>query len=128
MRCKMKICELTYQQARSYHPEEVEKTIQKLRSGNSKFKNADGSKLIWWYEAAIQVKAYSFSEMLSGAYHSDQNQFDALNQQDKLNDLVERVYVDLAAKTDNRWCNRIGIERKSFTPQILEWVKNYANR
>lgn len=124
----MKICEISFDYAQKHHPEEVEATFEKLRSGKSKYKNASGDQLIWWYETGIEIKAYSFGQLLRGDYHVDQSNYNSLSDQDKLEDVLRRMSVTLAAKTDNRWWSRVGIERQSFTPEIIYWAKNFSQK
>ena len=124
----MKICNVTYDDALKHHPEQVFWIIQKLRSGKSKWKGSPGEKISWHYEVSIEVKAYSFGQLLSGAHHHDDVSFDSLSENEKLQDVISRMHVALAAKTDNRWSSSESIERQFYTPEIIEWAKKYSER
>jgi len=121
----MKICEIKYDYALKNHPQQVALVVQKLRSGKSKWKDAPGEQLTWWYDASIQVNSYSFVELLSGAHHADNQAFESLSLEGKIQDVISRMGVTLRAKTDNRWWANEPIDKESYTIEILQWAEQY---
>lgn len=124
----MRICDITHSYALQNHARGVEETISKLRGGKSKHRNLPGEEITWWYDVAIQVRGYSFGDLLAGAHHRDDAQFDSLDEDAKLEDVLSRMFVSLASKTDSRWGYRAGIPREEFTPEIIAWAREYVRR
>jgi len=46
----MKLCDLTYREALTRHPDEVASLLRRLRHGNSKHKNAKPEEVSWRYD------------------------------------------------------------------------------
>lgn len=57
--------------ARKRHPNQYNDIVAKLRKGKSKHKDENPSKLEWYYNYAVQVRSYTFEEILNGGKDDD---------------------------------------------------------
>ncbi len=115
----MKLCDISYEEAKKRHPEKVSSIINTLRKSRSKEKNSAPEELKWSYETCIQVMGFSFTDMISGKMREAQNAQEAMTFEARVEDEFNRTSTVLQA-TRNRW---IGQEIVPNPPEVRENIQ-----
>lgn len=100
----MKLRDLTYEEARERHPQEVEAIIWRLRRSRSRARLLPGSELQWFYDCCLRVDG-----------PLDWNQ----TPEERLWDEVSRTGTSIQAK-GGRWR---GIEVVPNPPEVIGMVR-----
>lgn len=111
----MKICDITYDQARERHPSAASAIVERLRTGTSKCKDMPAELLKWRYDVSVEIDPF----MMVPNSASDV---------DKVADLLSRTFLTLYAKTGSRWWSNELVPREEFPPEVLVWAKRYVSR
>jgi hypothetical protein len=122
----MRICDLTYEEARRRHPVEVDKIIAALRRGKSKHKTAALEDLTWSYGCCVVIEngCYTWDQIMSGEAALDGARLDARSVDDKVADQVRRTRTNLEAQV-GRWR---GSEPVENPPEIEADARAYHEK
>jgi hypothetical protein len=113
---------ISYEIALSRHPDEVAACIKQVRKGKAKSKNEPPETWSWHYCWATKVKAFSFSDILSGKLKRDK--WPNMTAQERTIDEVTRsLPVELMGEPPgNRTCGRTDLSSIFFPPEVQEQI------
>lgn len=80
---------ISYAEAKQRHPEEVAAAVRALRASTSKHRTEAPSKLEWEYSIAVEARS-STSDILSGAFKSQLEEFNRLSLEQRIEDQLSR--------------------------------------